>query len=212
MPAQPPGAPYDYWKERDFVLQGNLGRKFSECSNEMIVEIYGQCSEHDHNLQALLANREQTESWIDSVEMLPGQKHECRPLKLKFKTVSTVCHRCETRVRYKAQAHRIVAIYKEADWNLWMGVVTVAGSATVKLFHASAFCNIYQGDNHCAHVDHLLLETAVQNAWRAGNHSGTYGCFCPIPCIGEYVQRGVLTHEERKVLKTANYVFPHMHY
>lgn len=207
LPAQPPGAPYDYWKERDYILQVNVGRKFSECSNEMITQIYGECSEHDHNLQALLSNRTKAEDLIDSWQMLPGKKHGCRSRKLYTPPLYTECHRCQKRVSYSPPAYRLVAIYKEADWNLWMAVVTTRGSQ-IKLFQASARCNIYQHQSHCVHIDHVFLETQSQNSWRAGNHTGTYGCFCPVECIGEHVRRGVLTHEEQKAIKTANFVFP----
>ncbi|GAB7334411.1 hypothetical protein MBLNU13_g06417t1 [Cladosporium sp. NU13] len=40
MGPQSPGAPYDYWQERDYVLQVELDRTFSQCSNEMIPAMY----------------------------------------------------------------------------------------------------------------------------------------------------------------------------
>jgi hypothetical protein len=198
-------AGYDFDKEVDQVLISEGFKRAAEMDNSMVMERYGRCSKEYHQLQLYLdpscqstiANYVATGMRVDA-----HNSNGCRPAlvdRLKVKASDIQCPHCGKKVlRERMIASRVVAVYNLPREDLWKAVIKPFGKdgSPSYLFQASAVCNVFQGTKHCVHSDHVHFETLLQNCLRQNHHSGRYGCWDPIPCIGEHVLVGALTAHE----------------
>lgn len=186
----------------DQLLVAEGFRPFDQMSNEYVESCYERCSREFHILR-LLQNPAMRNFLQAKLRGRRGKKDvdyfDCTPTSPAGKVnFSFQCGRCGTWC-WSTQASRILACLNEPEDKAWMGAVTLKASSASNrpIFQGSAICDKYQSDEHCLHVDHVLLETGVQNVNRMGHHNGNYRCFCETPCIGPDVRRDQPGKKER---------------
>jgi hypothetical protein len=211
-PAAEVKAGYDFYLEEDQYLRKHGFKPVAEMRNSMVQAMYGKCSRSDHLLKTLQSRQGQIDIAAHTAVAQHGIEqgaYNCKPLKPSSNrsnqpswrvNADKCCPDCGVLLVDDIIAARIIAISHLRPEELWKAVICrLNGRWGDYIYHASGICNIYQRDRHCLRKDHVFFETVDQNNRRQGHHSGRYGCWDPIPCIGDHVQVKTLTTRERQI-------------
>jgi hypothetical protein len=199
-------AGYDFDKEVDQFLIEEGWKCAAEMHNDMIEARYGKCSKEHHQLLLFSdpgAQQQMANFVAKSQAKVPSGPYNCKPIHQEYygpyirATIQT-CPHCGNQVLWdRMRCPRVIAISKLPLQELWKAIIKDRSAREGSfVFQASGMCNIFQGENHCLHIDHVQMETARQNVVRRGHHSGRYGCWDPVPCIGAHVELHTLTAHE----------------
>jgi hypothetical protein len=207
-PAAEVKAGYNFYLEEDQYLRKYGWKPVAEMRNSMVQAMYGKCSRADHLLKLLQSRQGQIDIAAHTAVAQHGidqGPYNCKPIRpcsnqpVWSVNADKVCPDCGVLLVDKLGAARIIAMSHLRPEELWKAVICRPnGRWGEYIYQASGMCNIYQGAQHCLRKDHVYFETPDQNNRRQGHHSGRYGCWDPIPCVGDHVQVKTLTTRERQ--------------
>jgi hypothetical protein len=188
--------------------------QLEDCHNDM----FEKCSNEYHRLRSLMACYDagafrklyeaidkKRGTYADAGECIPREKTS---LSLQSRVPPIVCDACPATLQYDFRTTILIAAMCGRREDLWMAVIRNDGPqirVTRKnggLFETSHTCNTFQNSNVCVSKEHIVLELSGENKAREGHHTGRYGCFCAIPCIGSAVQRNIFTTHDKESTKT----------
>jgi hypothetical protein len=195
---QPPGGSYDYYAEIDEYHAECGLPPLADCHNGMIETLpqYGKCSRAYHELLCLLGpqNRMTMRNHVQRWHSRASVQDGCISVAPHTIYFQHDCPDCGHEIGMHLRTQRIVAIVAEHESSLWKAVVVVPAhdpsGSQQRVYHASHRCIICNRDGKiCINRDHIILETLRHNQTvRKSHHNGQKGCWCPLPCIGPYVQ------------------------